>query len=573
MENYTDKYEEWLNSDFIDEEDKQELEGIKNNIKEIEDRFYKDLTFGTGGIRGVRGVGTNRINKYVVRKATQGLANYMLSVNKEEALKKGIIIAHDCRIGSREYALNTARVMAGNGIKAYIYKDLRSTPELSFGVREMGCMSGIVVTASHNPVEYNGYKVYWEDGAQVVEPHASGIVNEVNKINDFNKIKIMSEEEAVEKGLIILLDEKIDDSYIEAIKKQVINKDIKGKENFKIVYTPLHGTGGRPVNRVLSELGFSVYPVKEQEEPDGTFPTVKYANPEEKAVFEIGIKFADEIGSKIVMANDPDADRIGIAVKTKDGSWYYPNGNQVGLLLLQYILNNKKDISKDAKVITTVVSTPMIDVVGSSENLGVIKTLTGFKYIGQKIRQFESKEVEGSYLFGFEESYGYLIGTHARDKDAIVTSLIVAEMAAYYESMGTSICDELEKFYEKYGFYLEGIESFTLTGKDGIEKMAALMSDLRENVKDKILDKKVKIIKDFYLRKEKNMETEMEKDINLPVENVIQFILEDDTYITARPSGTEPKIKFYFSVNDKSEELVNKKLSKTMKDFTETLKL
>ncbi|MBP9478911.1 MAG: phospho-sugar mutase [Sebaldella sp.] len=573
MENYADKYKEWLNSDFIDAEDRKELESIKNDMKEIEDRFYKDLTFGTGGIRGIRGVGTNRINKYVVRKATQGLANYMLSVNKEEALKKGIIIAHDCRIGSREYALNTARVMAGNGIKAYIYKDLRSTPELSFGVREMGCMSGIVVTASHNPVEYNGYKVYWEDGAQVVEPHASGIVNEVNEIKDFNKIKIMSEEEAKEKGLIILLDDKIDDLYIEAIKNQVINKDIKGKENFKIVYTPLHGTGGRPVNRVLSELGFSVYPVKEQEEPDGTFPTVKYANPEEKAVFEIGIKFADEIGAKIVMANDPDADRIGIAVKTKDGSWYYPNGNQVGLLLLQYILNNKKDISKDAKVITTVVSTPMIDVVGPAENVGVIKTLTGFKYIGQKIRQFESKEVEGSYLFGFEESYGYLIGTHARDKDAIVTSLVVAEMAAYYESMGTTICDELEKFYEKYGFYLEGIESFTLTGKDGIEKMATLMTDLRENVKDKILDKKVKTIKDFYLRKEKDMETGTEKDINLPVENVIQFILEDNTYITARPSGTEPKIKFYFSVNDKSEELVNKKLSKTMKDFTETLKL
>ena len=573
MENYADKYKEWLNSDFIDAEDRKELESIKNDMKEIEDRFYKDLTFGTGGIRGIRGVGTNRINKYVVRKATQGLANYMLSVNKEEALKKGIIIAHDCRIGSREYALNTARVMAGNGIKAYIYKDLRSTPELSFGVREMGCMSGIVVTASHNPVEYNGYKVYWEDGAQVVEPHASGIVNEVNEIKDFNKIKIMSEEEAKEKGLIILLDDKIDDLYIEAIKNQVINKDIKGKENFKIVYTPLHGTGGRPVNRVLSELGFSVYPVKEQEEPDGTFPTVKYANPEEKAVFEIGIKFADEIGAKIVMANDPDADRIGIAVKTKDGSWYYPNGNQVGLLLLHYIFNNKKDISKDAKVITTVVSTPMIDVVGPAENVGVIKTLTGFKYIGQKIRQFESKEVEGSYLFGFEESYGYLIGTHARDKDAIVTSLVVAEMAAYYESMGTTICDELEKFYEKYGFYLEGIESFTLTGKDGIEKMATLMTDLRENVKDKILDKKVKTIKDFYLRKEKDMETGTEKDINLPVENVIQFILEDNTYITARPSGTEPKIKFYFSVNDKSEELVNKKLSKTMKDFTETLKL
>ena len=573
MGNYMDKYRDWLNSDFIDAEDKKELESINSNEKEIEDRFYKDLTFGTGGIRGVRGVGTNRINKYVVRKATQGLANYMLSVNKEEAVKKGIIIAHDCRIGSREYALNTARVMAGTGIKTYIYKDLRSTPELSFGVREMGCMSGIVITASHNPVEYNGYKVYWEDGAQVVEPHASGIVNKVNDIKDFNEIKVMSEEEGFSKGLIILLDDKIDDLYIEAIKKQVIHKDIDGKKDFKIVYTPLHGTGGRPVNRVLSELGFSVYPVKEQEEPDGTFPTVKYANPEEKAVFEIGIKFADEIGAKIVMANDPDADRIGIALKIKDGSWYYPNGNQVGLLLLQYILNNKENIASNAKVITTVVSTPMIDVVAPAENVGVIKTLTGFKYIGQKIRQFESKEIEGSYLFGFEESYGYLIGTHARDKDAIVTSLVIAEMAAYYESKGTSIYEELQKFYEKYGFYQEGIESFTLTGKDGIEKMSALMSDLRGSVKEKILDKKVKIIKDFHEQKETNVEAGTTSSIDLPVENVIQFILEDDTYITARPSGTEPKIKFYFSVNDKSEELAVEKLSKTMKDFTETLKL
>lgn len=573
MENYIQRYNEWLHSDFIDEEDKKELENIKSDTKEVEERFYKDLTFGTGGIRGIRGVGTNRINKYVIRKATQGLANYMLSVNKEDAVKKGIIIAHDCRIGSVEYAMNTARVMAGNGIKAYVYKSLRSTPELSFGVREMGCMAGVVVTASHNPVEYNGYKAYWEDGAQVVEPHASGIVNEVNKINGFDEIKLMSEEEAKEKGLIIVLDEKIDDLYIEAIKTQVINKEIKGKEKFKIVYTPLHGTGGRPVMRVLGELDFDVTAVKEQIEPDGTFPTVKYANPEEKAVFELGIKLADSIGSTLVMANDPDADRIGIAVKTKAGEWYYPNGNQMGLLILQYLLNNKKNIPADAKVITTVVSTPMIDKIGASENVGVIKTLTGFKYIGEKIRQFEAKEIEGTYLFGFEESYGYLVGTHARDKDAIVTSLIIAEMAAFYDSEGTSIPEELEKFYEKHGFYLEGIESVTLAGKDGIEKMGALMTDLRENVKDKLLGKKIKIKKDFKLKKEYNYETNEEKDINLPVENVIQFILEDDTYITARPSGTEPKIKFYFSVNEKSEKAVQEKLDKTMKEFTKTLEI
>lgn len=573
MENYIQKYNEWLHSEFIDLEDKKELENIKDDSKEIEERFYKNLTFGTGGIRGIRGIGTNRINKYVIRNATQGLANYMLSVSKEEAEKKGIVIAHDCRIGSVEYALNTARVMAGNGIKAYLYKDLRSTPELSFAVRELGCMAGVVITASHNPVEYNGYKAYWEDGAQVVEPHASGIVNEVNKISSFNEIKIMSEEEAKSKGLIVVLDDKVDDLYINAIKKQVINENIDGKESFKIVYTPLHGTGGRPVERVLGELGFNVSVVKEQEKPDGTFPTVKYANPEEKPVFELGIKLADNIGSNLVMANDPDADRIGIAVKNKLGEWCYPNGNQMGLLLLQYILNNKKDISTNSKVVTTVVSTPMIDVVALAENIGLIKTLTGFKYIGEKIRQFELKEIDGSYLFGFEESYGYLIGTHARDKDAIVTSLVIAEMAAYYNSKGTSIPEELEKFYEKYGYYLEGIESVTLAGKDGIEKMGILMADLRENVKDELLNKKIKIKKDFKLRKEYNYITNEEKDIHLPVENVIQFILEDDTYITARPSGTEPKIKFYFSVNDKSGNDIKTKLNDTMKKFTETLEL
>ena len=406
MSRYTEKYEEWLKSDFIDKEDRQELENIKGDEKEIEDRFYKDLTFGTGGIRGIMGIGTNRINKYVVRKATQGLANYMFGMNREEAVKKGIIIAHDCRIGSKEFAMNTARVMAGNGIKAYLYKDLRSTPELSFGVREMGCMAGVVVTASHNPVQYNGYKVYWEDGAQIVEPHASGIVNEVSKIENFSEIKILSEEEAKAKGLIIELDEQIDTDYIEAIKKQVIHKDIPGKENYKIIYTPLHGTGGRPVNRVMKELGYNLINVEQQIKPDGTFPTVKYANPEEKAAFELGVKLADETGAKLVMANDPDADRIGIAVKTKEGKWYYPNGNQVGLLLLQYIINNKKEMPANSKVITTVVSTPMIDVVAPDKNIGVMKTLTGFKYIGEKIRQFESGEIDGSYLFGFEESYG-----------------------------------------------------------------------------------------------------------------------------------------------------------------------
>ena len=567
------KYEYWLNSDSIDEKDKEELRGLKDNPKEIEDRFFKDLSFGTGGIRGVRGIGTNRINKYVIRKATQGLANYMLTFNEKEAKEQGIIIAHDCRIGSREYALNTARVMAANGIKAYIYEDLRSTPELSFGVRYKGTMAGIVVTASHNPVEYNGYKVYWNDGAQVVDPHATAIVDEVNKISTLEEIKVISEENGREKGLIIQLDNKIDDDYIKEIKKQTIISEIQGKESFKIVYTPLHGTGGRPMERILTDFGYSYEVVKEQIEPDGNFPTVTYANPEEIAAFNLGTKLADETGAKIVMANDPDADRIGIAVKDDDNNWYYPNGNQVGLLLLQYILNNKKDIDSNAKAITTVVSTPMIDTIAPKRNVGVIKTLTGFKYIGEKIRQFENKELDGSYLFGFEESYGYLIGTHARDKDALVTSMIIAEMAVYYNSIGSSIYNELQNLYKEYGYYLEGIKSVTLKGKDGLEKMATLMSELRENVKDTLINKKIKIKRDFETHKEYDLVTGEIKDIKLPKENVLQFVLEDDTYITARPSGTEPKIKFYFSVNADSNENVKEKLDKSMTDFESILKL
>jgi len=567
------RYEYWLSSDSIDEKDKEELKNLKGNEKEIEDRFFKDLSFGTGGMRGVRGIGTNRINKYMIRKATQGLANYMFKCSEKEAKEKGVIIAHDSRIGSREYALNTARVMAANGIKAHIYPDLRSTPELSFGVRYKGCLAGIVVTASHNPPEYNGYKVYWSDGGQIVPPESTEIVNEVNKIATLEEIKVISEEEGRQKGLIIELDEKIDNDYLAEIKKQTLKTDIPGKENFKIVYTPLHGTGGRPMKRILSDFGYNFEVVKEQIEPDGNFPTVVYANPEEVAAFKLGVKLADEIGAKLVMANDPDADRIGIAVKDDNDDWYYPNGNQMGLLLLQYLLNNKKDIPANAKVITTIVSTPMIDVVAPVRNVGVMKTLTGFKYIGEKILEFETGKLDGSYLFGFEESYGYLIGTHARDKDALVTSMIIAEMAAYYNSIGSSIYKELQKLYKEFGYYLEGIKSVILKGKDGIEKMTGLMADLRENIKDTLIGKKIKIKRDFDSHKEYNLETGEVKEIHLPKENVLQFVLEDNTYITARPSGTEPKIKFYFSVNSDSNENVKEKLNKTMEEFEKVLKI
>lgn len=567
--NYKVKYEQWLNSESIDKEDREELLSIKDNEKEIDERFYTDLAFGTGGMRGIRGIGTNRMNKYMIRKATQGLANYMLKVDADRARKEGVAIAYDCRIGSTEYALNTALVLAANGIKAYLFESLRSTPELSFAVRETGALAGVVVTASHNPVEYNGYKVYWDDGAQIVEPHADGVVDEVSAIKDLAEIKIISEEEARSKGLIIDIGAEIDTKYIETIKKEAIQKDIAGKADFKIVYSPLHGTGRRPVERVLKEMGFnSVYTVASQAEPDGTFPTVGYANPEEPAVFKLGIELAEEVGSTICMANDPDADRIGIAVK--DGNtWIYPNGNQVGLLLMNYILENKKDIPKNGAVISTVVSTPMLETVAKAHGVNVYRTLTGFKYIGEKIREFETGALDGTYLFGFEESYGYLIGTHARDKDAIVTTMVLAELAAYYASKGTDVASELRKMYDTYGWYKEGIISVTKGGKEGVAEIQGIMEKLRANPPKEMAGVKAVTLKDFELQVETNIATGEKTAINLPKSNVIQVILEDGTYITARPSGTEPKIKYYFGVNAKNEALVEEKMETMKKAFLE----
>ncbi|WP_281834348.1 phospho-sugar mutase [Propionigenium maris] len=567
-----DLYNTWLNSKCIDEADREELRGIANDPKEIEERFYKDLEFGTGGMRGIRGVGTNRINKYMIGKATQGLANYMLSVDAEAAREKGVAIAYDCRIGSTEYALTTALVLAANGIKAYLFESLRSTPELSFAVRELGAQAGVVVTASHNPVEYNGYKVYWNDGAQIVDPHATGVVESVNGVTDLEMIKMISEEEAKEKGLLHMIGKDLDDKYIETIKGEVLNSEIEGKKDFKIVYSPLHGTGRVAVQRVMAEAGFeSVYTVAEQEMPDGTFPTCSYANPEDPAVFELGIKLAEKKGANICMANDPDADRIGIAVKTKEGEWIYPNGNQVGLLLMNYILENRKDIPANGAVISTVVSTPMLDVVAADKNVKVMRTLTGFKFIGEKIKEFEEGKLDGTYLFGFEESYGYLIGTHARDKDAVVTTLLIAEMAAKYAAEGTSIPEKLEELYEKYGYYKEGISAITKGGKSGAEEIAAIMTKLRDNTPVELAGQRVAILRDFKLQTEKDMIAGTEAKLDLPSSNVIQFVLEDGTHITARPSGTEPKIKYYYGVKADSAEAVDAKLTDTMKKFEAAL--
>ncbi len=558
MDKFTlENYNNWLTSDYIDLKDREDLESIKENEAEIEDRFYTNLSFGTGGMRGVRGVGINRINKYTIRKATQGLANYILESTGEIGKKMGVAIAYDCRIGSEEYALNAALVLAGNGIKAYLFKSLRSTPELSFAVRELKCIAGIVVTASHNPQEYNGYKVYWNDGCQIIEPQASGVVNSVNAINSFDEIKLLTKEIAIQEGLLEYISEDMDTKFIEAVKKQVIHNEIPGKENFKIVYSPLHGTGGRPVKRVFNETGFkSIYLVTEQEQPDGNFPTCSYANPEDPAVFKLSIELADKIGATLCMANDPDADRIGVAVKDEKGEWIYPNGNQIGLLLMNYILENKKDIPENSAVVSTVVSTPMLDIVAKEKGVKIFRTLTGFKFIGEKIREFEEGKYDATFLMGFEESYGYLVGTHARDKDAVVSTLLIAEMAAYYNSIGSSIPKELKKLYEKFGYYREGIIAITKKGKDGVEAIGKIMSTLRANVSDSLLGKTVISKRDFSLGYE-----------GLPKSDVIQFVLEDNTYITARPSGTEPKIKYYFCVVGKTEMEANEKLMKTMEDF------
>ncbi|WP_410208268.1 phospho-sugar mutase [Fusobacterium sp.] len=570
IKTYLDYYRQWLDSDYLTKEDHQELLNIKDDEKEIESRFYTQLSFGTAGMRGVRGIGRNRINIYTIRKATQGLANYILKETGKKGAEKGVAIAYDCRIGSTEYALNSALVLAANGIKAYLFTSLRSTPELSFATRELKAQAGIMVTASHNPEEYNGYKVYWEDGAQIVEPQASGIVNSVNSVDIFKDIKLMTESEAVKKGLLVYIDKKIDDRFIEEVKKQAIIKNIPGKDKFKIVYSPLHGTGRVAVQRVLKEMGFdSLYTVPEQEMPNGLFPTCPYANPEDKSVFKLSTELADKIGATICLANDPDADRTGIAIKDNNNQWYYPNGNQLGILLMNYILQMKENIPENAAVISTIVSTPMLDVIAKDKNVKLFRTLTGFKYIGEKIRQFENKKLDGTFIFGFEESIGYLVGTHVRDKDAIVSSLLISEMAAYYDSIGSSLYKELIKLYEKYGWFCEETIAITKTDKTGLEEISEIMNKLRSKEHKNLCGEKVKIYKDYEKQIETDLITGKNSKLDLPKSNVIQFILEDGTYITVRPSGTEPKIKYYIGISDSSLEKAEKKLADTKKQFLE----
>ena len=554
---YLDEYKKWLNSTMLSENEKEELKSIANDEKEIESRFYTNLSFGTAGMRGIRGIGKNRMNKYNIRKATQGLANYIIQATGESGKKKGVAIAYDSRLDSVENALNTAMTLAGNGIKVYLFDGVRSTPELSFAVRELKAQSGIMITASHNPKEYNGYKVYWEDGAQIVDPQATAIVSAVEAVDIFNDIKLMDEKEAIEKGLLVYVGEKLDDRYIEEVKKNAINPDVENKDKIKIVYSPLHGVAARPVERILKEMGYaSVFPVKEQEQPDGNFPTCDYANPEDTNVFKLSTELADKVGAEICIANDPDGDRVGLAVLNNDGKWFFPNGNQIGILFAEYILNHKKDIPTNGTMITTIVSTPLLDTIVKKNGKKALRVLTGFKYIGEKIRQFENKELDGTFLFGFEEAIGYLVGTHVRDKDAVVASMIMAEMATHYKNNNSTLYKELIKIYEKYGWRLENTIPITKKGKDGLEEISKIMKSLREHKHTEIAGIKVK----EYLDYKNGIGT-------LPKADVIQFILEDETYLTVRPSGTEPKIKFYISVVDNNKEVAERKLQNMEKEF------
>ena len=554
---FLDEYKKWLDSDMLSTSEKEELKSIANDEKEIESRFYTDLSFGTAGMRGVRGIGRNRMNKYNIRKATQGLSNYIIKETGEVGKKKGVAIAYDSRLDSVENAINTAMTLAGNGIKVYLFDGVRSTPELSFAVRELKAQAGVMITASHNPKEYNGYKVYWEDGAQIVDPQATGIVSSVAAVDIFNGIKLMDEKEAIDKGLLVYVGEKLDDRFIEEVKKNAINPNVKNKDKIKFVYSPLHGVAAKPVERVLKEMGYTnVYPVKEQEKPDGNFPTCNYANPEDTTVFKLSTELADKVGAKICIANDPDGDRMGLAVLDNDGKWFFPNGNQIGILFAEYILNHKKNIPENGTMITTVVSTPLLNTIVKKNGKKSLRVLTGFKYIGEKIRQFENKELDGTFLFGFEEAIGYLIGTHVRDKDAVVASMVIAEMATTFENNGSSIYNEIMKIYEKYGWRLEITVPVTKKGKDGLEEIQKIMKSMRAKNHTEIAGIKVKEYRDY----QKGIE-------GLPKADVIQMVLEDETYLTVRPSGTEPKIKFYISVVDSDRKVAENKLTKMEKEF------
>ena len=562
-----ESYNFWCESPYFDEDTKAELRSISDNEEEIEERFYKNLEFGTGGLRGIIGAGTNRMNRYTVRKATQGLANYIL---KENAQEKGIAIAYDSRNKSTEFAWETALCMAANGIKAYIFPELRPTPMLSFALRELGCTAGVVVTASHNPAEYNGYKVYWEDGAQITAPRDKDIIAEVNAIESYDEVKTMNREEAMEAGLCEIIGADMDDRYIEALKKLVLRPEAikRQADKIKIVYTPLHGTGNIPVRRILKELGFeNVYVVKEQELPDGNFPTVPYPNPEDKKAFALALELAKEKDADLILATDPDADRLGIYAKDPaDGEYKSFTGNMSGMLILEYLLSQKKELGilpENGAVVTTIVSGKMAKRIAKVYNVKLIETLTGFKYIGEQIKFFE-QEHSNEFLFGYEESYGCLEGTHARDKDAVVAVMALCEAAAYYMDKGITLCEQMNNLFETYGFYKEDLCTITLKGQNGAKQIAAIMEKIRKEVPTELGGSEVLALRDYELGIVKNPKTGEENGTGLPKSNVLYFELENDAWCCVRPSGTEPKIKFYVGVRGTESEDAEEKMNTLM---------
>lgn len=572
---YRQNYTYWLNNEYFDEETRKELSAIGDNEKEIEDRFYRDLEFGTGGMRGVIGAGTNRINKYMVRKAAQGLANYIKKQSGEP--EKGIAIAYDSRHYSKEFAFETALVFAANGMKSFVFESLRPTPELSFAVRYLGCATGVVITASHNPKEYNGFKAYGSDGCQLPPKESDAVTIEVEAISDIASISCISQEKASKRGLLRIIGSEIDDAYIAALKKICVNPELSKKvgRDSKLIYTPLHGSGNIPVRRILKEIGFENVPVvPEQEKPDPDFSTVKYPNPEEKAAFALAIEKAKREDVDLIIGTDPDADRVGVVVRDSEGEFVTLTGNQTGCLLLEYILSQKaqrNEIPPNAFVVTTIVSSNLASEIAKYYNVELITVLTGFKFIGEQIRLLDDTG-EKKFLFGFEESYGYLAGTYARDKDAVVASMLIAEVYAWYKSRGMNLYEGLIEIYKKYGFYKEGIDSFTLKGKEGIEKINAAMDELRNKNPESFGSSKVSAVSDYYLQKRMDIAGGKEQAITLPKSNVLYYEMKSGFWFCIRPSGTEPKIKIYYGVSADSLDNSAASLENLQKDVLGVIK-
>lgn len=560
---YRKKYEEWLNGEYFDEDTKKELRDIIDDEKEIEDRFYKDLHFGTGGLRGIIGAGTNRMNRYTVARATKGLANYILKQGENDP---SVVIAHDSRHFSKEFAREAAGVLLTSGIKVYLFEDLRPTPELSFAVRETKSIAGIVITASHNPPEYNGYKVYWKDGGQIVSPVAEELMNEINSITDFSGIQCIDGCSLESFDNLRLIGEDMDQKYINKVKSLSLNPEvIKEVKDISIVYTPLHGSGNMPVRRVLKEMGFeNVHVVPEQEKPDGSFPTVEYPNPEEEGSFNLALKLANKVDADLILATDPDCDRVGVMVKKAEGEYYKLSGNQTGVLLAHYIfrsLKNKGLLKKDSFFVDTIVTGRMTEKIASSYGIETVSTLTGFKYIAQQIKRLED-EGGRHFVFGYEESYGYLTGNFVRDKDAVIASMLISEMAAFYKKQGMTLYDALMKLYEEYGYHREELMSIVLKGKEGALAITNMMDNMRNNPPESVAGMKVCEIRDYLT---------YEGPVKLPKDNVLYFVLEGDCWFAMRPSGTEPKLKIYAGVVDASLEAAENKAKTLMEGIKSIL--